>query len=87
MNLSHAEYSALFRRAGFEIEAIYPVENMPILYKFRLFRASSHKVFNENTARKEGYLLSRFGQALQNLLMRFFPYQFCNIYVLIARKP
>lgn len=87
MNLTHAEYSALFRKAGFEIESIYPVENMPILYKFPFFRAASHKVFDENRARKEGYRLSGFGQTCQNLLMRLFPYQFCNIYVLVARKP
>jgi len=60
---------------------------MPILYKFRLFRASSHKRFDENKARAEGYRLSFIGEFLQNSLMRFFPDQFCNIYVLIAHKP
>ena len=86
INLTQAEYCALFKNAGFEVEAIYPVENMPILYKFRFFRAASHKLFNENLARKEGYQLSSLGRACQRLLMRMFPYQFCNIYVLIARK-
>ena len=76
----------LFKNHGFEIENIYPVENMPILYKFSLFRAKSHKIFNENIARSEGYRLSRFGQKLQNILMKYFPDQFCNIYVLIAYK-
>jgi hypothetical protein len=46
-----------------------------------------HKRFDENKARKEGYRLSWLGQALQNFLMRVFSDQFCNIYVLIARKP
>jgi SAM-dependent methyltransferase len=86
MNLTRNEYTALFATAGFKVEAVYPVENMPILYKFAFFRASSHKVFDENNARKEGYRLSGFGQVLQNLMMRFFPNQFCNIYVLIARR-
>ena len=84
--LTKNEFSSLFKKIGFEIETIYPVENMPILYKFTFFRANSHKEFNENIARSEGYRLSRFGQKLQNILMKYFPDQFCNIYVLIAYK-
>jgi SAM-dependent methyltransferase len=87
LNLTRGEYEALFRRAGFAVEAVYPVENMPILYKFTFFRSRDHKLFDENKARKEGYRLSLLGQWLQNLLMRFAPHQFCNIYVLIARRP
>lgn len=87
LNLTRAEYERLFARAGFEIQAVYPVENMPILYKFAFFRARDHKAFDENKARKEGYRLSWLGQRLQNFLMRVAPDQFCNIYVLIARRP
>lgn len=87
MNLTKTEFVSLFTKAGFAVERVFPVENMPIFYKFALFRASSHKSFDENKARKEGYRLSRLGQALQDALMRWFPDQFCNIYVLIARKP
>lgn len=87
MNLTRTEFSQLFAAAGFYVEQIYPVENMPILYKFALFRSKEHKVFNENMARKEGYRLSTTGQLLQNGLMRFFANQFCNIYVIIASKP
>jgi len=86
MNLTKNEFSSLFNNNGFEIENIYPVENMPILYKFNCFRAKSHKEFNENLARSEGYKLSVLGQILQNILMKYFPNQFCNIYVLIANK-
>ena len=86
MNLKKNEFSLLFKNNGFEIENIYPVENMPILYKFNCFRAKSHKEFNENLARSEGYKLSVLGQILQNILMKYFPNQFCNIYVIIARK-
>ena len=86
MNLTRSEYEQLFIRAGFAIESIGPVENMPILYKFSIFRSAAHKVFDENKARMEGYRLSWFGQLLQNFLMRFLPDQFCNIYVLVARK-
>jgi len=86
MNLTINEFTLLFKNHGFEIEKIYPVENMPILYKFSLFRAKSHKEFNENIARSEGYKLSALGQIIQNIVMKYFPNQFCNIYVLIARK-
>lgn len=86
MNLSKSEFEQLFTRAGFVIDFIGPVENMPILYKFAFFRSAEHKQFDENKARAEGYRLSWLGQWLQNFLMRFFPDQFCNIYVLIARK-
>lgn len=85
-NLTRSEYEQLFTRAGFVIDFVGPVVNMPILYKFTIFRSSSHKEFDENKARSEGYRLSWFGQLLQNTLMRFFPDQFCNIYVLIAHK-
>lgn len=86
MNLTRSEYEKLFTDAGFAIKFVGPVENMPILYKFALFRSADHKQFDENKARAEGYRLSWFGQRLQNFLMRFFPDQFCNIYVLIANK-
>lgn len=87
MNLSKDEFARTFTRAGFRIEFIGPVENMPFLYKFAMFRARTHKRFDENKARAEGYRLSWLGRHLQNLVMRLMPDQFCNIYVLIARKP
>lgn len=86
MNLTRSELGQLFTRAGFDIDFVGPVENMPILYKFAMFRSSDHKEFDENKARMEGYRLSWFGQRLQNFLMHYFPDQFCNIYVLIAHK-
>ena len=86
MNLTRREFESLFERAGFIIDSVYPVENMPILYKFSLFRSIKHKKFDENLARTEGYRLSWIGQKFQNFLMKYFPEQFCNIYVLIAHK-
>lgn len=86
LNLTRSEYEQLFTRAGFVIDFVGPVENMPILYKFSIFRSSGHKNFDENKARMEGYRLSWLGRQLQNFLMRLFPDQFCNIYVLIAHK-
>jgi len=87
INLTRREFTELFEQVGFVVESLSPVENMPILYKFSFFRASSHKVFDENRARAEGYRLSGLGHLLQRALMRFLPDQFCNIYVLIARRP
>jgi len=86
MNLTRSEFKQAFEKSGFNVASITPVENMPILYKFPFLRARSHKQFNENIARVEGYQLSWIGQRCQNFLMRFFPNQFCNIYVLIAHK-
>ena len=86
MNLTKKEFANLFSEAGFNVEFIEPVENMPILYKFLFFRHKTHKKFDENLARREGYKLSWYGNLIQAFLMKFLPYQFCNIYVLIAKK-
>jgi SAM-dependent methyltransferase len=86
MNLTRGEYISLFTRAGFVVEQVMTVENMPILYKFAAFRARDHKRFDENKGRKEGYRLSPFGNLLQRTLMKVAPSQFCNIYVVIARR-
>lgn len=86
INLTKTECVALFERAGFIVQSVYSVENMPLLYKFRIFRARTHKDFNENQARAEGYQLSFIGVLIQRLIMKLFPEQFCNLYVLIASK-
>lgn len=86
MNLSKKEFVNLFQQNGFNVELVRPVENMPILYKLRVFRAKGHKKFNENVARSEGYKLSNIGTFFQKVLMHFFEDQFCNVYVLIATK-
>lgn len=87
MNLTRGEFVDAFENAGFQVEKVFPVENMPILYKFRLFRAGAHKEFNESLGRKDGYQLSPLGKVLQKALVTFAPSQFCNIFVLIAKKP
>ena len=86
MNFTRLEFIDLFQRSGFTVKSIVPVENMPILYKFSIFRANNHKIFDENIARLEGYKLSWIGQFIQNFLMKFFANQFCNIYVIVAQK-
>lgn len=86
MNLTKSEFKKLFEKHNFKIKSIYAVVNMPLLYKFAFFRARDHKVFDENKARKEGYQLSFLGKLITSFLLKFFPNQFCNIYVLTAQK-
>ena len=76
----------IFLNNGFIIEKVFPVENMPFLYKFSFFRAKNQKEFNETVGRRDGYQLSFFGKCLQKILILLLPNQFCNIYVIIARK-
>ena len=86
LNLKKKEFINLFEKSGFEVMNVFSVENMPFLYKFRFFREKNQKKFNENQARRDGYQFSFFGKIIQYLLIKFFPDQFCNIYVLIAKK-
>lgn len=84
MNLSKNELIKLFSNFGFKIYQVENVVNMPIFYKFRIFRQVGHKDFNEHLGRAEGYQLSRLGSFLQNVAMLLLPSQFCNIYVILA---
>ena len=86
LNLNEVEISNYLRTAGFKVESFFHVENMPILYKFRFFRNKRHKVFDENLGRCDGYKLNPIGGLIQNFLIKFFPAQFCNLYVVIARR-
>ena len=86
MNLTKKEFIELFKRNNFKVEHVFPVENMPFLYKFSFFREKRQKEFDENIARRDGYQLSILGNILQKFLINLFPNQFCNIYVIIAKK-
>ena len=86
LNLSKKEFIRLFEKNNFKVIKVYPVENMPIIYKFKIFRHKTHQIFNENIARKEGYKLSILGNFFQKILIGFFPSQFCNVFVIIAEK-
>jgi len=84
LNLKPSELINFFENGGFNIDKIIPVENMPLFYKFKFFRSKTHKIFNESLGRKEGYKLNAIGKILQGLLIKIFPHQLCNIYVLFA---
>jgi SAM-dependent methyltransferase len=85
INYTQKELKDVFSHNGFAIEDIYFVENMPFVYKFRPFRAASHKTFNETKGRAEGYRLSLLGNAVQKMLIGLFLPAFCNAAVIIAR--
>jgi SAM-dependent methyltransferase len=84
-NYTRSEFVKLLEGAGFDVDSVRYVENMPFLYKFKIFRSSQQAVFDEHAARGEGYRLSPLGNALQKLLFGLFPGAFCNINVAIAR--
>lgn len=87
MNLKCRELAEVFENAGFRVQKIFPVENMPLLYKFAPFRSKADRDFNERLGRKRGYKLSSSGRIIHKSLSALFPWQFCNIHVVIAQKP
>ena len=87
MGLTKTEFVNMVERAGFHIESVCAVENMPILYKLRFFRAKHHRIFDETLARKEGYRLSPSGSMFQGFLIKYLPEQICNLFVVIAKRP
>lgn len=86
MNYRRRELEGVFLDAGFAVESVRFVENMPFLYKFAPFRAAGHKTFDEKKARAEGYRLSGGGRALQSCLTAISPAEFCNVYVVVAER-
>jgi SAM-dependent methyltransferase len=84
-NYSRREFADMLAAAGFTLENMEYVENMPFLYKFPYFRHRDHQRFDEHRARGEGYKLSPLGQALQSTLIGLAPASFCNINVGTAR--
>ena len=86
IDLTKRELINLFEKNGFKVNSVYLVENMPILYKFQLFRSKNHKLFDENNDRAECYNLSKVGNLIQKILIKCFPNQFSIIYALFADK-
>lgn len=85
MNLTRRELVEVFTNNGIQVETIEPVINMPIFYKFRIFRSHAQKDFDEHKGRVHGYKLSKFGDVLQKICMSVAPSQFCNIYLITGR--
>ena len=85
MNLRIDEFQELIKGVGLQIESSASATNMPLVYKLKWFRATTHREFSESLAREEGYQLSLIGRFVHSLLMRF-PRTFCNVHVIVARK-
>ena len=86
-NYTKNELLKLFSASKFDIERIDYVENMPILYKFKMFRHKSHKQFDEQLGRSEGYKLSKPADLIYKLVSKFKPTSVCNVAVITARRP
>ncbi|WP_461209864.1 class I SAM-dependent methyltransferase [Desulfocurvus sp. DL9XJH121] len=84
LNLTEAEFRAVLRRGGFCVDSMHYVVNMPVLYKFCIFRHKRHKVFDEHLMRREGARLNAAGSLLQAVMMRVMPGQYCNIFVALV---
>lgn len=78
----------LFRKNSLEIEDAFYARNVSFLFKFDLFRSKAFKKnsFNEQQARSKGFQLNPAGKALDKFLNKFFPSQFSNIIIVIAKK-
>lgn len=87
LNLTRDEFAARLESAGFQLQEAHDVENMPVLYQFPIFRAGLSRKMDETGARASGYRLNPVGAWIQSTLMKISSRQFCNIYVVIARKP
>jgi len=80
-NYSTGELIELFADSNFKIKSLEYVVNMPLLFKIPLFRDGE---FDEGVARAEGYKLKKMPQKVQNLLVKHFPANFCNVAVVTA---
>ncbi len=86
LNLTKDEFKLILENSGFFVERIEYVENMSLLYKFPIFRASKDAKMHEEQDRNLGYRLNKVGACIQTCLMKFFPKHFCNIHVAFARR-
>lgn len=86
-NYTVTEFRNLLTAAGFVTDNVEYVENMPLFYKFRVFRSAAHKAFDESLGRSEGYQLNWVGNTMQKTLVALFPRWFSNIVVVSARRP
>ena len=86
INLTKKEIEFFTENANFRTISIYEIENMPLVYKFKIFRDKDQKIFDENLGRKEGYILNKIGKLIQVFLSKYFGKHFCNLYVIVCEK-
>jgi SAM-dependent methyltransferase len=78
----------LFKKYFLEIEEVYYARNVSFLFKFDIFRKKELKKnnFKEQEARSSGFSLNYIGNIIDKTLHKFFPKQFSNIMVVVAKK-
>ena len=81
-NFSKKDLIRIFEKSKFSIIKIEPTVNVSFLFKLKYFRG---KVFDEINGRKSGYKLSLLGKVFHKAFMNF-PNQYCNLYVVYAKK-
>ncbi|MDP3265875.1 MAG: class I SAM-dependent methyltransferase [Sulfuricurvum sp.] len=88
LQFSLDDIKALFGKNSLEIEDAFYARNVSFLFKFDLLRSKALKKnsFNEQQARSKGFQLNIVGKALDKFLNKFFPSQFSNIIIVIAKK-
>ncbi len=86
INLKKKEVYKFLEECGFTVLEYEQIDNMPILYKLSVFRAKSHREFNEQNGRKQGYLMNWLGSSITAVLKACFPSQFFNLHVVLCQK-
>lgn len=88
LQFSLNDIQELFERNSLEIEDAFYARNVSFLFKFDFLRIKGLKKsnFNEQQARSKGFELNFFGKYLDKFLNKFFPAQFSNIIIVIAKK-
>ena len=84
-NFTLKDLNLLFSKSNFKIISINREFNMPFLFKFKIFRHTNQKNFNEKSGRNEGYKLNFFGNLIFKVLKFLFPTQFCSLYIVTAK--
>ncbi|WP_433194506.1 class I SAM-dependent methyltransferase [Nocardia sp. CA-107356] len=80
------EFTAVLAGVGLRTEQVHYARNMSILYRLPFLRERHIAHAEESVRRAGGYRLNVLGRAVDGLLMRWWPAQFCNVMVFIGVK-
>jgi len=80
------EFSNILKKHGFLIKFVEVTENVPFLFKFKIFRSKKLSKFDESIARSEGFKMNILGRVIQKILRSLFPNSFGNTVVIICTK-
>jgi len=85
-NVTMREARNLLHVAGFVVERQERATNMPLAFRFRIFRSERSKVFNESESRNFGYQLNTIGKSVNWILTHFLPTFAFSTLVITCRK-